>query len=144
MNWKLLSEAETRVFAVIFRSGDDVTEGLLAFAREQQLEGSHFSAIGAFAEVTLGYWDLERREYQKIPIREQVEVLSLVGNLARGPDGTPRLHAHVVVGKTDGTAHGGHLLGARVRPTLEVVIEESPAHLRRVPDESTGLMLLAP
>jgi uncharacterized protein len=121
-----------------------VTDGLIAFAREQRLEASHFTAIGAFAEVTLGYWDRERREYRQIPIREQVEVLSLVGNVARGPDGAPRLHAHVVVGKSDGTAHGGHLLGARVRPTLEVVIEESPAHLRRAPDEATGLMLLAP
>jgi predicted DNA-binding protein with PD1-like motif len=144
MNWKLLAPGETRVFAVIFRSGDDVTDGLIAFGREQRLEASHFTAIGAFAEVTLGFWDWERREYQRIPIREQVEVLSLVGNVARGPDGAPLLHAHVVVGKSDGTAHGGHLLWARVRPTLEVVIEESPAHLRRVPDEATGLMLLAP
>jgi predicted DNA-binding protein with PD1-like motif len=144
MKWKLLAGDDRRVFALIFRTGDDVTEGLLAFAREQQLEGGHFSAIGAFAEVTLGYWDWERREYQKIPIREQVEVLSLVGNVARGPDAAPRLHAHVVVGKSDGTAYGGHLLGARVRPTLEVVLEESPVHLRRIPDEATGLMLLAP
>lgn len=144
MNWKLLAEGETRVFALVFAAGDEVTEGLLGFAREHRLAGSHFSAIGAFAETTLGYWDWERRDYRKIPVAEQVEVLSLTGTIARALDDSVRLHAHVVVGKADGTAHGGHLLAARVRPTLEVVIEESPAHLRRVPDQATGLLLLAP
>jgi predicted DNA-binding protein with PD1-like motif len=43
----------------------------------------------------------------------------------------PKLHAHVVVGKSDGTAHGGHLLDAQVRPTLEVVLVEALQHLRR-------------
>lgn len=144
MKYKLLAEGETRVFVVVFGTGDEVTEELLGFAREHRLQASHFSAIGAFAEVTLGYWDREQRDYRKIPVREQVEVLALTGNIARAADDSVRLHAHVVVGKSDGTAHGGHLLGARVRPTLEVVIEESPAHLRRVPDAGTGLLLLAP
>lgn len=56
--------------------------------------------------------------------------------------GRPQLHAHVVVGKSDGSAHGGHLLSARVRPTLEVVLVESPAYLRRETDEETGLALI--
>lgn len=52
------------------------------------------------------------------------------------------MHAHVVVGKSDGSAHGGHLLEAYVRPTLEVVLVESPAHLRRRPDRDSGLALI--
>jgi predicted DNA-binding protein with PD1-like motif len=58
-------------------------------------------------------------------------------------DETHRIHAHVVLGKRDGSAHGGHLLKARVRPTLELIVTESPGHLRRVTDEKTGLPLLA-
>jgi predicted DNA-binding protein with PD1-like motif len=84
---------------------------------------------------------LGRKDYQKISIHEQVEVLSLVGNIAlKGSE--PSLHAHVVLGKADGSAHGGHLLEAHVRPTLEVVIEEAPRELRRVFDSITGLALL--
>jgi predicted DNA-binding protein with PD1-like motif len=52
------------------------------------------------------------------------------------------LHAHVVVGKADGTAHGGHLLAAVVRPTLEVILVESPRHLQRRHDAETGLALI--
>jgi predicted DNA-binding protein with PD1-like motif len=102
---------------------------------------AHFTAIGAFSEVTLGYFDRARKDYTKIPMREQVEVLSLVGDIAR-QDGEPKLHAHVVVGKADGTAHGGHLLDARVWPTLELILTESPKALARRSDRESGLALI--
>jgi predicted DNA-binding protein with PD1-like motif len=117
-------------------------KNLLAFAKEKQLAGSHFTAIGAFREATLGYFDWEGKEYRHIPVREQVEVLSLVGDVARDEKGEPKLHAHVVVGKSDGTAHGGHLIEAVVRPTLEVILVESPRHLQRRHDPESGLALI--
>jgi predicted DNA-binding protein with PD1-like motif len=132
-----------RTFAVVFDIGDEVTEGLLAFATEQGLRGAHFTAIGALRDVTLGYWEWDTKQYRKIPLREQVEVLSLVGNIALAPDGGPKIHAHVVVGTSDGAAHGGHLLEGHVRPTLEVVIVESPRRLQRTVDPETGLALIA-
>jgi predicted DNA-binding protein with PD1-like motif len=142
MKSKLLHEAPERTFALVFDEGDEVSAGLLAFAREKNLLASQFSGIGAFAQVMLGYFDLERRDYKHTPIAEQVEVLSLLGNVAlKGNE--HRIHAHVVLGKRDGTAHGGHLLEAHVRPTLELIVTESPVHLRRVTDEKTGLALIA-
>jgi predicted DNA-binding protein with PD1-like motif len=117
-------------------------KNLLAFTREKQLAGSHFTAIGAFREVTLGYFDWAKKDYRRIPVREQVEVLSLVGDIARDEQGEPKIHAHVVIGKADGTAHGGHLLDAVVRPTLEIILVESPQHLCRRHDPQTGLALI--
>src|SRR5438309_7640101 len=132
MKSRVLSEVGgQKTFALIFDTGDEVMQTLQAFAREQRLAGSHFTAIGAFQDVTLGYFDWQKKEYQKLPLREQVEVLSLVGDVALKPDGSPQLHAHVVVGRPDGTTRGGHLLEAHVRPTLEVVLVESPVHLPR-------------
>ena len=83
----------------------------------------------------------KKKSYQEIPIKEQVEVLSFAGNIVE-KDGNPMLHAHAVVGKRDGTAHGGHFLNGRVWPTLEMIITEMPAHLRRLKDEETGLPLI--
>ena len=117
--------------------------GLKDFAVKEKLRAATFTAIGAFREATLAFFDVETREYQKIPMREQVEVLSLVGNVSTSKD-KPKVHAHVVLGKRDGTAHGGHLMEAFVRPTLEVVLVESPAHLYREHDEATGLALINP
>ena len=119
-----------------------MSDGLLAVARERGIDGAYFTGIGALSEVTLGYWEWETKRYFQIPVREQVEVLSLSGNVALGPDGERKVHAHIVVGKRDGAAHGGHLLAGRVRPTLEVMLVEVPKHLRRRLDAGTGLPLL--
>ena len=140
METKLLDE---RTFAVIFSTGEDPVAGLTRFAEERKLGAASFTAIGAFSEAELGYFDWEKKDYERIAVREQVEVLSLLGDIALDGD-KRKIHAHVVLGRRSGAACGGHLLSARVRPTLEVIIETSPAHLRRVHDPVSGLALIKP
>src|SRR5258707_15126483 len=120
MRYQLLNSDREKTYAVIFETGDKVMEELLAFGAKEQLAASRFTAIGAFREVMLGYFDWQRKDYNCIPLAEQVEVLSLIGDVTRDDEDMPKLHAHVVVGRSDGTANGGHLLEATVRPTLEV------------------------
>jgi len=143
MKSTVLEASGARTWALIFDKGDEPVSGLTAFAKSQGLGGAHFTAIGAFSEVTLGYFDRKARDYKKIPLGEQVEVLSLIGDVALDR-GEPKVHAHVVVGRADGEARGGHLLEARVWPTLEVVLTESPRHLRKRHDPETGLALIDP
>lgn len=130
-------------YALVFDKGDEPIGELERFAREHEITAAHFTGIGAFAKVVLGYFDREKKEYEEIPIDEQVEVLSLAGDIAVA-DGEPKVHAHVVVGRRDGSAHGGHLLRANVWPTLEVVVTTAPAHLRKRHDPETGLALIDP
>jgi hypothetical protein len=143
MQFKLINEAPERTFALVFEHGDEVVSLLERFAAEQGLEASRISAIGAFEDATLGYFDWERKDYERIPVQEQVEVLSLVGDVALDK-GKPKLHAHVVLGRRGGATLGGHLLQAHVRPTLEVLLIDSPSHLRRVHDPESGLALIRP
>lgn len=142
MQTRLLTEVHgSRMHVLVFDTGDDLMRDLQRWVERQELSAASFTGIGAFRRVTLGYFDLERRDYHSIPVEEQVEVLSLTGNVALA-DGEPKIHAHVVVGRRDGTAYGGHLLDARVRPTLELVVVEAPSTLRRTIDKATGLPLL--
>lgn len=141
MKATVLADAEQKTYALIFDKDDEVVTALTAFAKSHDIGAAHFTAIGALSGVTLGYFDRERKEYVKIPLAEQVEVLSLVGDVAE-EKGEPKVHAHVVIGKRDGTAHGGHLLDARVWPTLELILTESPATLRRRSDRESGLALI--
>ena len=143
MRSKLLVDGEERVWAVVLDAGEEVMAALTGWAREQRITACGFTAIGAFSRATVGFFDPARRDYDRIEVEEQVEVLSLVGNVATA-GGEPKLHAHVVLGTRDGSARGGHLLEAHVRPTLEVLVRASPAHLRRHHDETTGLPLLVP
>jgi uncharacterized protein len=141
MRAKPIDSGTGRTWALIFDTGDEPMSALLAFATQQRLTAARFTAIGAFRDATLGYFDWASRQYEKIPVREQVEVLSLIGDVAL-EDGKPKVHAHTVLGRRDGTAHGGHLLEAHVRPTLEVMLTESPVGLRRVFDPDVGLALI--
>ena len=144
MKAKQLDGRGGKTFAVVFETGDETASGLLAFAKEHRLAASHFTAIGAFSDAILGYFDWQKKDYQRIPVREQVEVLSLVGDITLDDKGEPKVHAHAVLGRSDGTTRGGHLLEARVRPTLEVIVVESAEHLRRRHDPESGLALISP
>jgi uncharacterized protein len=141
MHYKLLNGIGNASYALIFESGDEVLKNLKTFANEHSLSASHFTAIGAFSSVELGFFDFAIKDYKKIPVHEQVEVLSLVGDIALyGSDSM--VHAHVVVGRSDGTTMGGHLLEAVVHPTLEILLEEAPGYLQRRMDKETGLPLI--
>lgn len=133
-----------RTFVIVFDKGDEARSGLTTFVHEHGVAGAQLTAVGGFSRAILGYFDRERKEYLKTSVEEQVEVLSMVGDVALTPDGDPEVHAHVVVGRRDATTRGGHLLEANVWPTLEVVITDAPRHLQKTHDPETGLALINP
>jgi predicted DNA-binding protein with PD1-like motif len=141
---KLLHEQDgMRTFAVVLDKGDDAAAELTSFARDHELTAASLTAVGACREATLGYFDADRKRYEDIPVAEQVEVLSLLGDIAvRGSE--PVLHAHTVLGRRDGSTLGGHVKRLIVWPTLEVIVTESPPYLRKRVDEETGLALIDP
>lgn len=144
MRARQLAEIEgMRTVAVVFDKDEEPHSGLTSVARSLGLSAASLTGIGAFSSATLAYFDPQRMDYIDIPIEEQVEVLSMVGDVALS-DGEAEVHAHVVVGRRDGSTAGGHLKEARVFPTLEVIITESPTHLRKRHDRETGLTLIDP
>jgi predicted DNA-binding protein with PD1-like motif len=144
MNAVLLHDNDgLRTFALVLDTGDEAVASLTSFAHEHRLRASHFTAIGAFSDAVVAYFEWQTKQYRHIPIAEQVEVLSLAGDVTCDR-GKPTIHAHVVLGKADASAHGGHLIEAHVRPTLEVVLTETPVHLRRRKDPASGLALIDP
>jgi predicted DNA-binding protein with PD1-like motif len=139
MRWKQIEE-EPKTFVLIFETRDEIAAVLKLFAKEQGLAGSSFKAIGALSFTRLGWFNWETKKYELASIlEEQVELLSLIGDIAL-KDGQPQVH--LVVGRRDGTAHGGHLLEAHVRPTCELILIESPAHLHKKFDPESGLALI--
>jgi predicted DNA-binding protein with PD1-like motif len=142
MKYKDLGQQAT-TYAVIFGSGDEVASGLTEFAEKNHIQSGHLTAIGAFSGAVLAYFDRDRKEYKKITINSQVEVLSFIGDFALDK-GKPVLHAHVVVGFPDGHTMGGHLLEAHVWPTLEVFLVASPTALHKQLDPDSHLDLIVP
>ena len=144
MKFKLVNDGPQKTYVLVLERGDEAVSSIEGFAQQCGLAAAQLTGLGAFSDVVLGFFDWEKREYRKIPVNEQVEVVSLVGDIALGPDGKPSLHPHVVISRSDGSAMGGHLLEAHVRPTLEVVLTESPKHLHKRKDSESGLALITP
>lgn len=143
MQSKLLNAHEgRRTFAVIMDKGDEVLSSIAAFARNERISVAQITAIGALSDVVLRYFDWETKRYRDIAVREQVEVASMIGDVALDPEGRPAIHIHLVVGKRDGSAMAGHLGEAHVRPTLEVIVAEQPSYLQKMSDRESGLALI--
>src|SRR5205823_9291153 len=140
---ELLSEGDARTYLLEFRAGQEVMQGLLAFAREHKLVAGHLTGIGAVSHAVIGYFDPQTKAYLRNQEPGQAEVLSLTGNLALY-DNEPFFHVHVALGRRDGSARGGHLFAATVRPTVEVVLTAYPKPARRKIDPETGLPLIDP
>ena len=139
---KIASDAGAETRVVILESGEDAFEALTKFANDAGLTGASLTAIGAFENATVGWFDFEKKTYKKIEVAQQCEVLSAIGDVAVGDDGKASLHVHVVLGLSDGTTRGGHLLEGKVRPTLEVVMTDTPAKLRRKKRADIGIALI--
>ena len=118
-----------------------MVESLTSFARDHGIRAARLHGIGAFTDAELGFLDSGRRDYDRFRVEEHTEVLAFLGNLSVTDEG-PRVHAHVTLGKRDGSAVGGHLFEAHVGATLELFVLRFDAELRRTPDEATGAALL--
>jgi uncharacterized protein len=143
MQHKRLNESsDLRSYVVVLETGEEVMSCLKEFVQAERISAAQMTAIGAFSDVVLMYFDWGKKNYLSIPVREQVEVAALIGDVAEDPSGKPSLHIHLVVGKRTGEALAGHLAEGHVRPTLEVIVTESPTHLRKVKDKESGLPLI--
>jgi predicted DNA-binding protein with PD1-like motif len=138
---KLLRDGHAHVHALVLDVGDEAVATLTSFAEERGIEAAHFTAIGAFREAVIAFFDWDSKSYEEIPVDEAVEVASMTGNVSR-KDGAARVHAHVVLGRRDGSALAGHLVSGVVRPTLELMLVEERAKLVRTVDAESTLPLL--
>ncbi len=143
MKWQQVQPSPTGVYVLVLSPGEEAVAEINAFAREHELGASQVTAVGAFSGAVVGWFDRTAKDYRRIPVDEQCEVLSLLGDIAVGEDG-PTCHLHAVLGLSDGTTRGGHLLEGQVWPTLEVIVRDSPAALAKIHRPDLGLALIDP
>jgi uncharacterized protein len=137
-----LIDEQPKNFVLIFATNDELAGTLKKFASQQKLASASFKGIGALSFAKLGWFNWQSKQYEPaVVLNEQLELLSLIGDVAL-KDGEPQVHAHVIVGKRDGTAHGGHLMEALIQPTCELVLTESPVHLKKEFDPEAGIALI--
>ncbi len=144
MQVKLLKDTpEEKVYVVVFLKGDEVLSGLTDFAIAHKVLDAHFTGIGAVSGATTAWLDLAHKLYRPTHTRDQVEVLSLIGDVAAF-QGKPVVHMHAVLGRRDGSTVGGHVWELTANPTVEVFLTANTTPLEKRPDEASGIKLIDP
>ncbi len=128
---------------LIFDPGDEVLQTFTGYLAKQHVAAGRFQAIGAFKQFQLRYFDTAIMRYQARDFDQQVEVLSLLGDVSLR-DGQPLIHSHIVLGTSDFQTLGGHLARGIVEPTLELILTVLDTELVREKDQRTGLDVIRP
>ncbi|MCS3501873.1 PPC domain-containing DNA-binding protein [Bradyrhizobium sp. 521_C7_N1_3] len=131
MKSKAINGGVERVFVFILDQGEEAFESITEFANRENITGASVSAIGAFSQAKVGWFEFAAKTFKPIEDNEQCEVLSLLGDVAQGDDSKAGLHLQSVLGLQDGTLRGADPLSGSVQPTLEVTITETVVHPRR-------------
>jgi predicted DNA-binding protein with PD1-like motif len=141
---KLIGEHNgSREYQLVFEPRAELVATLTDFVLRNHLKAAHFVAIGACTDAIIGFYDPDARNYHRTPYRQQMEVVSLIGDAAP-TNGDAGLHTHVGLGLSDGTVHGGHLFELHVGPTVEMFLTASPVAVERHHDASLNLDLMLP
>ena len=128
-------------YVLVLARGDEIATAMADFAQNEDIAGAHFTAMGAVRDPEVAWFDLSRRQYEATSFSEQMQVITLAGNICRNEDRKTVVHTHVVLGRKDGRALGGHLIRAAVSPTLDVFLTSDPEPIRKRTDMATGLQL---
>ena len=132
-----------QVYSIIFFQDDEVMSGLTDFAIAHKVSDAHFTAIGAVSGATVAWLDIPKKMYRRIAVTQQVEVLSLIGDIAVF-NGVPIVHMHTVLCKPDGSTVGGHVFELISNPTVEVFMTVDKTPLEKKADDASGMKLIDP
>lgn len=128
-------------YVLVLDRHDELLESMTRFATETGARAASFQGIGAVGKLTLGFYDLAAEAYERRSWEEDLEVASLIGNLAV-VDGGPFPHVHGVFGRRDFSAVAGHVFEAVVSVTLEVSVSVFPEAIHRSPVDFCDLKLM--
>jgi predicted DNA-binding protein with PD1-like motif len=126
---------------VRFERSERVDQPLVEWLAREGIGYAAISGLGAVSSATVSYWNAETKQYEPHQLNEQMEVVSLIGNVTL-KEGQPFLHIHVTLGRRDLSIIGGHFNDATVNPNLELWLRPEDEPIRRGFDEACGLYVM--
>lgn len=134
--------SESGTYTLNFARGEEVMAGLASFLKEKNIQAAHLTGLGAASRVTLAYYNLTTKSYEKQTITEDVEILSLTGNVGVKEGGELVVHIHGTFGRKDLSVFGGHLFELEISGAGEIHLTTFSGTINRAYDEQTGLTLM--
>ncbi|HIB58816.1 MAG TPA: DNA-binding protein [Candidatus Marinimicrobia bacterium] len=125
-------------FLISMAQDDDVIKSILTVVEKENLHSAAISGIGAVKDVTLGFYNLSRKEYDQKPFSGNFELVSCLGNVSE-KEGEPFVHAHVSMSGPDFNTISGHLFRAKIAVVGEFVLRPFENKVVRKMDDDVGL-----
>ena len=126
---------------VRLETGEEIHASLKELATRERIDVAGIEGIGSVYDTVLGYFDRGTREYLRRTVPEEMEILSLAGNLAI-KESQPFAHLHIVLGGRNYEALAGHLFEGKTGATCEIIVRPLKGYVQRKLDPATGLYLL--
>lgn len=127
-------------WVLVLDRGEELMSTVSEFLAEKDIRGGLVTGIGALKNHTVGYYDLNEKEYLKRTFEEVMELGNFTGTVGV-VDGSPFLHAHVTVSGPELIAFTGHLVKGEIAITAELFVTDYGVDLPREMDEEIGLKL---
>ena len=122
------------------QKGDELVSSLLCLIEKEMVKSGRVSGIGATDDVTIGVFNPKSKVYTKVKVTEDMEILSISGNLTR-KDGAPYVHVHGSFASLE-KVYGGHVNECVISATAELIIDLYDVEVERKFDKESGLNLL--
>lgn len=135
----ILQDDKTYILSV--EKGEELIQVLREFCQENQIEAAAFNALGAAGEVEIAWYDVKAKQYIKSVMQEDLEIVSLTGNISKlGNDYI--VHGHGVFSNKEMETKAGHVNRAVISGACEVTLYRFKGTINRAYDEETGLNLI--
>ncbi|HVP36036.1 MAG TPA: PPC domain-containing DNA-binding protein [Terriglobales bacterium] len=128
-------------YVIRLEVGEEIIDSLRMLVEEEKIKGGFFYGLGAVRSVSLGYFDVERKQYKEKSFNRDFELTSMIGDVALSGDKII-VHAHVTLAGMDFRAVAGHLNKATVTATTEIVFNPIEGKLSKKIDPISGLNLM--
>ena len=128
-------------YVIRLEKGDEIIDSLKTLVEKEEIRGGFFYGLGAVKNVSLGYFDVGKKEYKEKSFEQDFELTSMVGDVAFSGEKII-VHAHVTLAGEDFKVVAGHLNKATATATTEIVFNPVEGKLSKKIDPITGLNLM--
>ena len=119
---------------------DLINSTLLNLCNELSLNFVWLNGIGAIENPEIGYFDINKKNYNKKIFQGNYELSSFIGNVSV-KEGKRFIHSHVTFSDTEYCVFGGHLFDAKISAAGEFILFLGNKNIDRYFDNRTGLYL---
>ncbi len=131
-----------RVIIAKIEPNEDLIDSIIKLVKRFNIKSGVINCIGALKKFTIGFYEIDSKNYKMETFEEFVELISCIGNISY-KDKDPIIHLHVTLGRSDYSVIGGHLSQPSIiSVTGEVKIFEIDQELNRTEDPQFNLSLL--